>query len=142
MFDSLREVFLSLIFGTSAIVTPTHVDLAPNKIIVLRAPKAMKPAFDSMKVSIELGTVNNEKKSAVLNGQLVKDVGDVDVKICDDTQQCFDLGAPGAYFSANGYGISFLLTDDKLKGRTITEVRIKTAQLLPNVIVTWQNYTQ
>jgi hypothetical protein len=142
MFQSLKQGFLALLFGTSALVTPTSVTLGPGEMVI-RALKPIKPVYDSMQVFIDLGKINDERKKAIVSGNFgMKDIGQVDVQICKTESECLPMTYSGSFFSSDAYGIEFALTDDRAKKATFTLVKIHTARSLPNAIVRWQNYSK
>jgi hypothetical protein len=139
-FDSLRELLLSKIFGTGAVITSVPTTLGPQETQFVAA-RPITPVEDYMEVSIGLGASTQEARGKVLTGKLdSRDAASVKVQICTGSRECMELIYQGAYFSNDFYGYIFAVSGKAVRGGKFRAVRLSAVRSLEIFEVRWKNY--
>lgn len=134
--------FMSLLFGTSAVLTPKPVTLGPGTV-TLQAPRALSPASDSMQVFVSLGAPSEDQKTNVTYGRFgPQDVGDIQVRICEANKQCMPMRYGGAYLAPSEFGLTFDLTSPGISKARFTSLQIETVKPVSHATVKMQNYLE
>ncbi len=135
----IKVGFLSMLFGTSVVLTPAPLTLRPGTV-TLRSPRALTPASDAMQVVVSLGIPTEDERTRVTYGRFgPADVGNLRVRLCQADGRCLAMRYSGAYLAAD-FGLAYDLTGPALRTARFTAVMLTTAAAIPHVTVTLQNY--
>jgi hypothetical protein len=139
-FDSLRVLFLSMLFGTGATITSVPTPIGPQETELVAA-RTITPVEDYMEVSIGLGASTQEAREKVLTGKLdPTDAASMKVQICTSSRECMELFYSSAYFTNDFYGYIFSVSGRPVRGGKFRAVRLSSVQPRQIVQVHWKNY--
>jgi hypothetical protein len=136
----IKVGFMSMLFGTSALLTPKPVRLGPGSV-TLRAPRPMTPASDSMQVLVSFGVPSESVRTRVTYGRFgPASVGYLRVRICEANGHCLPMTYGGAFVAANDYGLAFDLTSPAIRKAHFASVQLLTRTRIAHATVRLQNY--
>jgi len=142
MFESLKAIFLGLVFGASAVLGPESQTIVAGENTIVAA-KPMLPSYNAIQVFIKLGELNDGLETAIVARKFgEKETGRIEVQICKLDGECLPMNLGGIYLGKDTYGISFWIQGKTVEGVKFSSVKIYAERTLPNASVRWVNSIQ